>query len=85
MNEEICICEVIGLGNKKQYDDEYYGYYDMYSVEKIKIIRIVPRIEIINIGLNLNEVRISRLIQGLKLTKDEINLFKAKFKNFKYM
>ena len=79
INEEVSVCEVLGFGNKQIHNDEYYGYYDMYSVEKIKIIRVIPRDEIINIELNLNEFRVTRFIQGFKLTKEEILLFKDKF------
>ena len=32
-NTEIDICEVIGDGNFVLFEDNYYGYYDMYSFE----------------------------------------------------
>lgn len=81
-NEEVCICEVKGTGTNIVYNDEYNGYYDMYAVESLTIIRILNREEIINIGLNLNQIRVFRFIQGYKLTKEEINLFKNKFINY---
>lgn len=81
-SEDVCICEVKGLGENIIYNDEYYGYYDMYAVEKIEIIRIISREEIIKLGLNLIDIRAIRFIQGYKLTNEEINLFKEKFKNF---
>ena len=59
--------------------DEYYGYYDMYCVEKMKIIKELSRKEIIDIGLNLNEIRIKRFLSTLILTEEEIELFKNKY------
>lgn len=77
--KELEICEVIGFGEKVKYNDEYYDYYNMFSVEKLYISRIIPRKEIIDIGLNLHELRIIRFLQGYKLTKEEIEMFKEKF------
>lgn len=82
-NNKIEICEVIGLGKIVTYEDKYYDYYDMYSVEKIYIKRKLIREEIIEIGLNLPEIRLVRFIEGYKLTDNEINLFKNKFYNNK--
>lgn len=74
------VCEVIGSGNMSKKTDEYYGYYDMYCVEKMKIIKELSRKEIIDIGLNLNEIRIKRFLSTLILTEEEIELFKNKYK-----
>lgn len=81
--KELEICEVIGFGNKEKQDDTYYDYYNMYSVEKLYISRIIPRKEIINIALNLPEIRLLRFLQGYKLNEQEINLFKEKYNNNK--
>lgn len=78
-NEEVCICEVRGMGGKCTYNDEYNGYYDMYSVEILEIIRIINREELINMALNLNQLRVERFITNYRLSKDEIELFKEKF------
>lgn len=79
----IIVCEVIGSGEYVEYSDEYNEYYDMYSVEKLQIIRELSREEIIDIGLDLNEIRIKRFISTFKLKPKEINLFKDKFSKYK--
>ena len=81
VNYDIKICEVIGSGNVVTYIDEYYGYYDMYAVEKIKIKKELIHEEIISYGLNLNPTSVKRFIQGFKLMEEEIIMFKEKFKN----
>ena len=80
-NTEIDICEVIGSGNFVLFEDNYYGYYDMYSVEKIRIIKKLSREEIINIILNSYEFKVIRFIQGYKLLPEELELLKIKFAN----
>ena len=79
--EEIAICYVRGFGNINTYEDEYYGYYDMYVSQKIEIIKKLTREEIINYALNLYSERAIRFIQLFKLNSEEIKLFKEKFKN----
>lgn len=37
-NENVKVCEVIGNGKIEVYDDEYNGFYNMYSVECIEIV-----------------------------------------------
>lgn len=78
-NKDFNICEVIGSGKTVKYDDEYYGYYDMYSVEQLEIIKKLSRKEIIDIGLDLDFLRTKRFIQGIKLSGYELELFKQKF------
>ncbi len=73
------VCLVEGRGNIDEYCDEYYGYYDMYSVEQLEILRKLSRDEIINYGLNLNELRAIRFVSSFKLTEDEIKLFEKKY------
>lgn len=81
MNDEVRICEVLGGGDIKEYCDEYYGYYDMYAVSRLLITKELTRDEIINYGLNLNNIRVLRFLSGYKLTFEELNLFKNKFQN----
>ena len=77
--EEVNICLVKGSGNIVSSFDQVYDYYDMYSVEKLSIIKKLTREEIINYGLNLHQERVKRFIAGFKLTEEEIILFKNKF------
>ena len=69
--------EVIGFGNMKKYDDEYYGYYDMYVCEYMRIIRVISREEIINMMLNTYAERKNRFIRDFNLTEDELKLFEG--------
>ena len=80
-HDEIDICEVIGFGQYIMFEDYFYDYYDMYSFEKIQIIKKLSREEIIELMLNTHEYRVIRFIQGYKLTQNEILLFKNKFAN----
>ena len=82
MEGEVSVCEVIGLGEFVSLYDEYNGYYDMYSVEMIEIIRLLSREDIIEMALNFSEERVIRFIQLYRLTSSEIILFKEKFKKY---
>ena len=77
----IIVCEVIGSGNYVEYFDEYNEYFDMYSVEKLEIIKELSREEIIKEGLDLNEIRVKRFLSTFKLNDEEIVLFKNKYRN----
>jgi len=79
--KDICVCEVIGSGNIVEQSDEYNGYYDMYCVQNLKLMRQLTREELIEIGLTLSEYRVKRFISTLSLTQQEVELFKKKFKN----
>ena len=46
-NKDICVCEVIGSGQIITVNDEFYGYYDLYCVEKIQIVKVLTREELI--------------------------------------
>lgn len=78
-DDEVKICVVRGFGEFVLEEDDYNGYYDMFSIENMEIVKILSREEIINIALNLNELRVCRFIQCFKLKDDEIELFKEKF------
>ena len=82
MEGEVSVCEVIGLGEFVSLYDEYNGYYDMYSVEMIEIIRLLSREDIIEMALNFSEERVIRFIQLYRLTSSEIILFKEKFEKY---
>ena len=81
-NDKIVVCEVVGDGKIVSFSDEYYGYYEMYSVEKIEIVRKLERSEIIEMALNFNEIRIIRFIQTFKLFPCEVMLFQKKFERY---
>ena len=76
----IAVCEVEGSGKMKLYEDEYNGFYDMYAVEKIEILKLLKRKEILEYMLNTYPNRVERFIQLFKLYDNEIELFEDKFK-----
>ena len=80
-SDDIVVCEVIGSGENITYNDEYNGYYDMYAVETLTIVRKLEREEIIKIGQQMTEYRVIRFVQGFKMTLEEIKLFEDKFSN----
>ena len=77
----IAVCEVNGFGKKKKYNDEYYGYYDMYAFEKIEILKLLRRKEILEYMLKTSPYRVARFIQLFNLYEDELELFEDKFRN----
>ena len=79
-NEEVDITSVIGYGNINKYDDEYNEFFDMYSVEYLKLLTLLKREEIISYALKLPSMRLKRFISLFKLTKEELELFREKFK-----
>ena len=80
LEEEVKLCKIKALGLIDWYDDEYYGYYDLGCTNKIYIDKLLTREEIIDYALNLHEQRLLRFIQGYKLTKEELELFKSIYK-----
>lgn len=83
LNNEVDVCLVKGSGEIQEFSDEYYGYYDMYSVQKIEILKQLSHLEIIEKGLSLNEIKVQRFLSTFKLNKNEIELFKEKFNKYK--
>ncbi len=71
------ITEVIGFGKMKEYDDEYYGYYDMYVCENLRIVRVISREEIISMMLHTYADRRNRFIRDFNLTEEELKLFEG--------
>lgn len=79
-NSSVAVCLVIGSGDIVSFSDDYYGYYDMYAVEKIQIVRKLDRSEIIDMVLNFQMIeRVLRFVQTFKLLPSEIELFEDKF------
>jgi len=97
MSEEICntfryidipnngieIASVTGFGNCKYFEDNYYGYYDMYVCENLTINKFLKREEYIDIILNESEYEVIKFIRTCPLSYEEIILFCAKFHNNK--
>lgn|SRR5574344_381158 len=60
-------------------DDEYYGYYDLHCAQKMKILKILSREEIMIEADKMYPLRLARFIQGFKLTEAEKQYFRTKF------
>ena len=67
------LTEVMGFGKLIKYDDEYYGYFDMYVCENIYVIRVISRKEIIEMAKSLYEERLCKYISTFNLTDEEVN------------
>lgn len=74
---DIKIAKVIGLGKIDEYEDNYYGYYDMYSAEMIYIIDFLSRNEIYQYIFDLAKDsssfndRVIRFVSGFKINGEE--------------
>lgn len=81
VDNEVVIAEIIASGEMVINEDEYNGYYDMYSAEKIKIHRIIERKELVKMFILriTSEPRVCRFIQLFKLTEEEIKMFKLRY------
>ena len=83
MEEEVVIAEVTSLGDVYEYSDEYYGYYDMFSTNKIRIDHFLTRTEIIKKYLKHPErqieERVIRFLSSFRLSKEEIEMFRLAY------
>ena len=79
--DEVLVAEVTGCGKRQKMDDEYYGYYDMYSFEKITVDRFMSREEIINEMLSAPGYQVIKFLATFRLTEEEKILFYSKFRN----
>ena len=78
-HENIEIARVNCFGKHEKIDDDYNEYFDMYVFEFMYIEKILTREEIIKYALKLPYNRVTRFISSIKLTEEEIELFKNKF------
>lgn len=77
-NDELEIALIEATGSIIQYDDEYYGYYDMFASSEYTILRVVKRDEIIKEVLKSKNIfRQKRLLERMKLTERQLRLFKG--------
>ena len=80
-DSEATAAKVIGFGNCIRYDDEYYGYYDMYAVANLFIEKLATAYIIITEMLNRSSFEIKKFLSTFSLNDMEKNLFLEKFKN----
>ncbi len=79
VDDNVLVAKVTGSGNCLRYDDEYYGYYDMYVVSTITINKFLTREEIINLMLYDNGFNIEKFLATFRLNEQEKVLFWEKF------
>lgn len=71
MDGDVKIALVQGGGEMVEANDEYYGYYDMFSATELEVIRILSRTEIVDMFGSTPGFRTVRFIQGFRLTDEE--------------
>lgn len=77
-NNKLEIALIQASGNIVEYDDEYYGYYDMFASSEYKIIRVMSREEIVREVLTSKNIfRQKRLLERMRLTEEQLKLFKG--------
>ena len=79
--EDVLVAEVTGRGKMVYSEDNYYGYYDMYSCEEITVDRFLTREEIIERMLNSSCVDVRKFLMTCRLSEEEKVLFARKFRN----
>ena len=77
--QPIDICKVIGYPEYMKYEDEYYGYYDMYSCQRILLTKKLTRKEIIDEARHMCDYRINRFLSLYKLMPSEVEEFIEKY------
>ena len=76
------IVMVEALGNLKQYDDEYNGYYDMFVTNKIKIIKVLTKEDILKYMFKLPEFRMIRLISSyFQFSEEDLQMLEMLYQN----
>ena len=79
-DDEVLVAEVTGRGEKASFDDNYYGYFDMYACEEITIDRFLSREEIIEKMLKSPSHQVKKFIVTFRLTNEEAVRFAKKFR-----
>ncbi len=76
------IAIVQSLGDLQKYDDEYNGYYDMFVTNKIKIIKVLTKEDILKYMFKLPEFRIIRLISSyFQFTEEDLQMLEMLYLN----
>lgn len=80
-HNEVDICEAIGYPRSVLFEDEYNGYYDMYACQGLILTKLLTRTDILNRADAMNENSFRRFAMGYRLTKEELDYFKNKYRN----
>lgn len=82
-NGQFSICQVKGSGMVHEWADEYNGYYDMYAVERLEILRQLTRSDMIDYLFDRSLgglFKILRFVQAFPLERSEIDSLKALYR-----
>lgn len=83
--DEAQVASVIGSGEMVKYDDEYYGYYDMYAAQEITIERFLSREEIISIIVSGSGESAKKFLNFVRLSRKELSLFLERFRDNRFL
>ncbi len=82
-NSPFKIVKVLASGEIVLYEDEYFGYYNMFASSEMTLLNELPREELLKIIIeSKNQFRAMRLIKSIKLNDSEINEI---LKNYPYL
>ena len=74
-SEDCVVARVVGSGSYLAYNDEYYGYYDMYVTSELEIKNYMTREEVISEMLGASEYDVLKFIKTFKLLPHENIMF----------
>ena len=84
-NDSIVFVSVLGTGEIVLYEDDYYGYYDMYASSEMTILEIIKREDIFNEIINSNDIfRVKRFSSLIKLEEYEKEIILKKYKEAEF-
>lgn len=75
----IKIAQVSSLGQRVEFDDEFFGYYDIQNTRILKINHVLSRDEILQTMLKRPSISVSRFIAGYSLTEEEVDKILDKY------
>lgn len=84
-SEDISICMIAGWGKYSEYNDDYYGYYDMYAYEYMQIIKILSKEDVLELATNMPFYRLLRFLRDYKLEPSELEYLKKLYIDNQYI
>lgn len=79
IDDEVLVASVTGRGQMVSFNDEYFGYYDMYAVEELTVDKFLTRREILDKMLEASEFDVKKFMMTFKLSLEEAYEFLNKF------
>lgn len=81
VEDDVLVAEVTGRGQMVHFDDNYYGYYDMFACEEITIDKFLSRTEVIDRILNSPVHEVRKFLTTCRLSEEEKVQFARKFRD----